>query len=104
MTMRGCLLSYSQAEPGRELTQPSPRLLAEPYTADVICEWSRRRRRHHRHSIFHFPERCQIPQRGANELPKEDHSPLECVYYRENSVIDHKFNLSLVKSMRFTQL
>ena len=23
-------LSYSQAEPGRELTQPSPRLLAEP--------------------------------------------------------------------------
>ena len=29
---RGCLLSYSQAEPGRELTQPSPRLLAEPFT------------------------------------------------------------------------
>ena len=28
----GCLLSYSQAEPGRELTQPSPRLLAEPCT------------------------------------------------------------------------
>ena len=28
--MRGCLLSYSQAEPGRELTQPKPRLLAEP--------------------------------------------------------------------------
>ena len=27
---RGCLLSYSQAEPGGELTQPSPRLLAEP--------------------------------------------------------------------------
>ena len=27
---RGCLLSYSQAEPGRKLTQPSPRLLAEP--------------------------------------------------------------------------
>ena len=27
---RACLLSYSQAEPGRELTQPSPRLLAEP--------------------------------------------------------------------------
>ena len=27
---RGCLLSYSQAEPGRESTQPSPRLLAEP--------------------------------------------------------------------------
>ena len=26
----GCLLSYSQAEPGRELTQPSYRLLAEP--------------------------------------------------------------------------
>ena len=24
------MLSYSQAEPGRELTQPSPRLLAEP--------------------------------------------------------------------------
>ena len=23
-------LSYSQAEPGRELTQPSPRLLAQP--------------------------------------------------------------------------
>ena len=23
-------LSYSQAEPGKELTQPSPRLLAEP--------------------------------------------------------------------------
>ena len=29
---RGCLLTYSQAEPGRELTQPSPRLLAEPCT------------------------------------------------------------------------
>ena len=28
----GCLLSYSQAEPGRELTQPIPRLLAEPCT------------------------------------------------------------------------
>ena len=27
---RGCLLSYSQAEPGRELTQPSPCLFAEP--------------------------------------------------------------------------
>ena len=26
---RGCLLSYSQAEPGREVTQPSPRLLAD---------------------------------------------------------------------------
>ena len=30
---RGCLLSYNQAEPGRELTQPSTRLLAEP------CMW-----------------------------------------------------------------
>ena len=29
---RGCLLGYSQTEPGRELTQPSPRLLAEPCT------------------------------------------------------------------------
>ena len=29
---RGCLLTYSQAEPGRVLTQPSPRLLAEPCT------------------------------------------------------------------------
>ena len=27
---RGCLLSYGQAEPGRELMQPSLRLLAEP--------------------------------------------------------------------------
>ena len=27
---RGCLLSYSQAEPGRELTQPRKHLLAEP--------------------------------------------------------------------------
>ena len=27
---RGCLLSYSRAEPGRKLTQPSPSLLAEP--------------------------------------------------------------------------
>ena len=33
---RGCLLSYSQAEPGRELTQPSPRLLAEPCTSGMI--------------------------------------------------------------------
>ena len=32
---RGCLLSYSQAEPGRELTQPSPWLLAEPCTVIV---------------------------------------------------------------------
>ena len=30
---RSCLISYSQAEPGRELTQPSPHLLAEP------CRW-----------------------------------------------------------------
>ena len=29
---RGCLLSYSQAEPGRDLSQPSPRLIAEPCT------------------------------------------------------------------------
>ena len=29
---RGCLLSYSQAQPGRELTQPSPCLLAKPCT------------------------------------------------------------------------
>ena len=27
---RGCLISYSQAEPGRDLTQPSSCLLAEP--------------------------------------------------------------------------
>ena len=27
---RGCLLSYSQAEPGRELTQPRKHLFAEP--------------------------------------------------------------------------
>ena len=33
---RGCLLSYSQAELGRELTQPSPRLLAEPCTCPVL--------------------------------------------------------------------
>ena len=29
---RGCLLSYSQAEPGRDLTQPRKHLLAEPCT------------------------------------------------------------------------
>ena len=29
---RGFLLSYSQAEPGRELTQPRTHLLAEPCT------------------------------------------------------------------------
>ena len=36
---RGCLLSYSQAEPGRELTQPSPCLLAEPciYIGTARC-------------------------------------------------------------------
>ena len=33
----GCLLSYSQAEPGRELTQPSPRLLAEPCRWGIAC-------------------------------------------------------------------
>ena len=32
---RGCLLSYNQAEPGRELTQPSPRLFAEPCTCFI---------------------------------------------------------------------
>ena len=32
---RGCLLSYSQAEPGRKLTQPSPRLLAEPCSSGI---------------------------------------------------------------------
>ena len=31
----GCLLSYSQAEPGRELTQPRKHLLAEPCTIAV---------------------------------------------------------------------
>ena len=30
---QGCLLSYSQAEPGRESTQPSPCLLAKPCRA-----------------------------------------------------------------------
>ena len=35
----GCLLSYSQAEPGRELTQPSPRLLAEPCTPLSWAAW-----------------------------------------------------------------
>ena len=39
---RGCLLSYSQAEPGRELTKPSPRLLAEPCNVatkdDRVCD------------------------------------------------------------------
>ena len=36
---RGCLLSYSQAEPGRELTQPNPCLLAQPCTyAAGACE------------------------------------------------------------------
>ena len=42
---RGCLLSYSQAEPGRELTQPSPRLLAEPCSlfSDSVCERRERR-------------------------------------------------------------
>ena len=36
----GCLLSYSQAEPGRKITQPSPRLLAEPcmLLSDDLCE------------------------------------------------------------------
>ena len=32
---RGCLLSCSQAEPGRELTQPIPRLLAELCTINL---------------------------------------------------------------------
>ena len=47
---RGCLLSYSQVEPGRELTQPSPCLLAEPCTCifhglparELIRSFSRR--------------------------------------------------------------
>ena len=33
---RGCLLSYSQAEPGRELMQPRKHLLAEPCKYDYI--------------------------------------------------------------------
>ena len=33
---RGCLLSHSQAEPGRELTQPSPCLLAEPCKHNIV--------------------------------------------------------------------
>ena len=32
---RGCLLSYSQAEPERELTQPRKHLLAEPCTRKI---------------------------------------------------------------------
>ena len=32
---RGCLLSYSQAEPGRESTQPRKHLLAEPCSSKV---------------------------------------------------------------------
>ena len=35
---RGCLLSYSQAEPGRALTQPSPRLLAEPCSQKFVSD------------------------------------------------------------------
>ena len=35
--MRGCLLSYSQAKPGRELTQPSRRLFAEP--CNMLSPW-----------------------------------------------------------------
>ena len=34
--------------------------------------------------------------REANELPKEDHSPLECVYYRENSVIESLLTINLI--------
>ena len=34
------MLSYSQAEPGRELTQPSPRLLAEPCSLKRIWKIS----------------------------------------------------------------
>ena len=33
---RGCLLSHSQAEPGRELTQPRKHLLAEPLTFGIF--------------------------------------------------------------------
>ena len=35
---RDCLLSYSQAQPGRELTQPSPCLLAEPCNVQGITK------------------------------------------------------------------
>ena len=32
------MLSYSQAEPGRELTQPSPSLLAEPCSCNFMTQ------------------------------------------------------------------
>ena len=35
----GCLLSFSQAEPGRELTQHSPRLLTEPSTIINLMQY-----------------------------------------------------------------
>ena len=50
----GCLLSYSQAELGRELTQPCPRLLAEP------CKISITHNKNYLHSLkwirFNSPE------------------------------------------------
>ena len=41
----GCLLSYSQADPGRELTQPRPRLLAQPCIWNWECLLGCRHRR-----------------------------------------------------------
>ena len=36
--MRGCLISYSQAEPGRELTQPRKHIFAEQTNRSIaIC-------------------------------------------------------------------
>ena len=39
---KGCLLSFSQAEPGRELTQPSPRLLTESSNAHHFVKFIRK--------------------------------------------------------------
>ena len=62
---RTCLLSYSQAEPGRELTQPSPRFLAEPCTfSSDIRDFLPRREchvaaaaadHHHRVAVLRLP-------------------------------------------------
>ena len=45
---RGCLLSYSQAEPEKELTQPRKHLLAEPCI-------SQRENITQLNIFFHFP-------------------------------------------------
>ena len=77
---RGCLLSYSQAEPGRELTQPSPHILAEPCTviSFTLISFTRKslesKVHKHQHSWKVKPEGPDMVQQFVARCPEDNKS------------------------------